>query len=51
MNELWGFPAKGADDVMMKRHRRQPFGTANNVGDAHQVVINHGGQVVGGQTI
>lgn len=50
-DELRRIPAKGADDVHVQRHRRQPLGTANNMGDSHQVVIDHGRQVISRQAI
>jgi hypothetical protein len=45
------FPTKGADDMHMQGEGWQPFGAADDMGDAHQVVIYHGSQVIEGQPI
>ncbi len=44
-------PAEGADDVHVQRHRGQPLRAADDVGDAHQVIVEHGGEVVCGQAV
>ena len=44
-------PAKGLIQKIMQRKGRQPFLSADNFGDLHQVVVHDVGQVVGGQFI
>ena len=40
------FPPEGAVDVNVQGEGRQPFGAAQHVGDFHQVVVHHRGQVI-----
>ena len=44
-------PAKCTDDMRVQRKSRQPFRSTNNMAYAHQVIINHGSQVIERQTI
>ena len=41
------FPAEGAVEQHMQRSRGQPFLPADHVGDLHEVIVHHIGEVVG----
>ena len=53
MRKTWHrfLPTKSFVEQHMQRQTREPFFTANNVRNLHQMVIHHVGHMVRGQTI
>ena len=51
MDEQRFFPSKSPEDMHVQWHGRQPLGAADDMRDAHQMIVHHGGKMVGGQAI
>ena len=51
MHELGRRPAKGVEEHLVQRRRRNPLLAAQDVRDLHQVIVHHHGQVIGRQPV
>src|SRR3989339_1137526 len=51
MGELGHVPAKGLVEHYMLWCRWYPFFGANDMANPHQMVVNHIGQMIGGETV